>query len=598
MSAAPAALDETLDRARAHLLAARNADGHWRGRLSSSALATATAVGAWALADRAERQDRIARALDWLAADQNADGGWGDTPDSGSNIATTLLAWSAHALAGQDGGDWEPTLAAARSWLARQAGSLEPDRLVAAVHERYGNDRTFSAPILTMGALAGRLGGGRDAWHTVAPLPFELGALPHRALRWLRLPVVSYALPAMIAIGLARQHHRPSANPLRRLSARMARRATLQRLTAIQPESGGYLEAPPLTAFVAMALASTGRTDHPAVRRGLAFLDALQRDDGSLPIDTDLATWLTTQAIEALAGVGPALADTDAVRVRAWLLAQQHRRPHVYTGAAPGGWAWTDRAGGVPDADDTAGALVALRALPGGPAHEAASHGIRWLMDLQNRDGGIPTFCRGWGRLPFDRSCADLTAHALRAWRAWRAELPELHGRIEHASRRALAYLQGAQRADGAWLPLWFGNEASLDQANPTYGTARVLAALAEYGNAPGVPEMVAGGAAWLCSTQGPDGGWGGDADCPPSVEETALAVDAMTRTARAGAEDGAHRRAAQRGAAWLIERTDAGRSFPAAPIGLYFAELWYAERLYPVIFTVSALSRLRVRRP
>ena len=32
---------------------------------------------------------------------------------------------------------------------------------------------------------------------------------------------------------------------------------------------------------------------------------------------------------------------------------------------------------------------------------------------------------------------------------------------------------------------------------------------------------------------------------------------------------------------------------FPAAPIGLYFARLWYHERLYPLIATVSALRVL-----
>src|SRR5438046_6015338 len=45
--------------------------------------------------------------------------------------------------------------------------------------------------------------------------------------------------------------------------------------------------------------------------------------------------------------------------------------------------------------------------------------GLAWLQNLQNSDGGWPTFCRGWGKLPFDRSGTDLTAHALRALRAW-----------------------------------------------------------------------------------------------------------------------------------------------------------------------------------
>ena len=34
-------------------------------------------------------------------------------------------------------------------------------------------------------------------------LPFELACLPHRLLRFLRLPVVSYAVPALVAIGQA-----------------------------------------------------------------------------------------------------------------------------------------------------------------------------------------------------------------------------------------------------------------------------------------------------------------------------------------------------------------------------------------------------------
>jgi squalene-hopene/tetraprenyl-beta-curcumene cyclase len=50
--------------------------------------------------------------------------------------------------------------------------------------------------------------------------------------------------------------------------------------------------------------------------------------------------------------------------------------------------------------------------------------------------------------------------------------------------------------------------------------------------------------------------------------------------------------RAASRGAAWLAERTNGGRDFPASPIGLYFARLWYWERLYPLVFAVAGLRR------
>jgi len=45
------------------------------------------------------------------------------------------------------------------------------------------------------------------------------------------------------------------------------------------------------------------------------------------------------------------------------------------------------------------------------------------------------------------------------------------------------------------------------------------------------------------------------------------------------------------RGASWLVQRTAHGSVFESAPIGLYFAKLWYTERLYPIVFTVSALQ-------
>ena len=51
--------------------------------------------------------------------------------------------------------------------------------------------------------------------------------------------------------------------------------------------------------------------------------------------------------------------------------------------------------------------------------------------------------------------------------------------------------------------------------------------------------------------------------------------------------------RAISRGVAWLIEHTGRGRSFEPAPIGFYFAKLWYWEQLYPLIWTVGALEQV-----
>ena len=642
-------LRATLDRLTAHLLAARTADGHWAGELSSSALSTAVATIALTLVERQRphsARDALARdGIAWLVRTQNEDGGWGDTADSPSNVSTTALCWAALTLAGTDA-PWSMTaLDRVRRWMHRAAGSLEARPLADTISRRYGRDHTFSVPILTVLALAGLLdadgrgagdpggdaprrgrardtrstrsrahddqgakGGGGGAigsgWRHVPQLPFELAAVPPSWYRWLRLPVVSYALPALIAIGQARHRQRPTRNPLARLVRRAARRATLRRLEAIQPHGGGFLEATPLTSFVVMSLVAAGETAHPVVDRGVAFLERSVRADGSWPIDTNLATWITTLSINALArrpDWHSLLRPADRAALSRWLLDQQYRERHVYTDADPGGWAWTDLPGGVPDADDTPGALLALHALGSEDAEhlEAARAGIGWLLDLQNADGGIPTFCRGWGALPFDRSSPDLTAHALRAWAAWRPALPApLRARTERATTRAVRFLERAQQPDGSWIPLWFGNQGAPDEANPVYGTARVIEGLAALPGGETIPASEQRAARWLIAAQGGDGGWGGAPGVPPSVEETALAVSALAtfgRLPRALPID-AIGGAVTRGVRWLISATDGGRRAETTPIGLYFAKLWYSEKLYPWTFALSAFTSLVLR--
>jgi len=575
------AVERTLAAARQRLLDARTAAGHWEGELSSSALSTATAVVALELVrrNRADAPARLAGlvrdGLSWLANHQNADGGFGDTVDSPSNISTTTLCWASLGMAP----DRRDASARAEAWLKRETSDLSAPALAQAIGSRYGIDRTFSVPILTMCALAGRFGEGRDAWKHIPGLPFELAALPRSWFGALGLRVVSYALPALIAIGRAIHVHHPPANPLVRLFRSLFEGKTLRLLEAIQPASGGFLEATPLTSFVTMSLAGSGLAENPVARKGVDFLIASARKDGSWAIDTNLATWVTTLSVNALGG---ALPDSDRRAIKAWLLRQQYKEVHPYTGAAPGGWAWTDCSGGVPDADDTPGALLALKLLGADDpdVKAAAAAGVRWLLDLQNSDGGIPTFCRGWGKLPFDRSCPDLTAHAIRAWSAWKSDL------VEWPTVRAFEYLVRVQQADGTWIPLWFGNQRAPEQINPVYGTSRVLLC-ASLCSTEAWQKAVALAKNWLLRAQNADGGFGGAAGIESTIEETALAVEGLAAAGGCG-------EAVARGCRWLAERTSGGATFEPSPIGLYFAKLWYWDRLYPLIFTVGALGRVR----
>jgi squalene-hopene/tetraprenyl-beta-curcumene cyclase len=616
-------------------------------------------------------------------------------------------------------------------------------------------------------------------WKEIDPLPFELACVPQSWYRFVGMPVVSYAIPALVAIGQARYHHAPPWNPVTRLVRWLSITRSLRVLRRMQPDSGGYLEATPLTAFVVMSLASIQSSRHAprdeprapgssappglisrsematfagdVINEGVRFLANSIREDGSWPIDTNLATWNTTLAINALAGAGEDVAELlgvsavgnalrgvpgpadrssgavlrtarrafptenrkgEASNVLDWLLSCQHTDRHPFTGADAGGFGWSDLSGAVPDADDTPGALLALDQWAVGlmeqdseAAWESLCHqrglGQLWLEGLQNRDGGWPTFCRGWGRLPFDRSGVDLTAHAIRAINSpildsqQLADVPSVR-HTQQTIRRGLLYINRMQHPDGSWSPLWFGNQDHPEEDNPVYGTAKVLFAYRDLGLMDS-PEAQRG-VAWLVANQNADGGWGSgvwekarargwglgreqakrsaeagarsdigfaEADhsvlgtqysvlstgqldvaqsqipmggLQSSVEETALAVEALLaafptdgtpmadpRNATEGVpyREQAKREPASyaphpspnpeprtpnpassspqppalapslaRGLAWLLARVEAGQHRQPAPIGFYFAKLWYYERLYPLTFTVAALGR------
>ena len=175
------------------------------------------------------------------------------------------------------------------------------------------------------------------------------------------------------------------------------------------------------------------------------------------------------------------------------------------------------------------------------------------------------------------------------------------------------------QHPDGSWSPLWFGNQDHPDEDNPVYGTAKVLMAYRDLELLE--TQEAQRGLKWLRENQNADGGWGsgvwnkkavpsdqaeaktvtrsvsegrswqtGMSALPmtSSVEETALAVEALLPVA--GREE--YRQAVEQGLQWLVTAVERGDHRNAAPIGFYFAKLWYYEKLYPLIFTASALGR------
>ena len=577
-------------------LFAERKDGTWEGQLSSSALSTAVGIFALAQFDQERFMLEIKSGLNWLVRNINDDGSYGDTPASPGNISTTLLTWAAFTLSAKTGRNDTHTIEKIEKWLINQAGSLDADNLIDKVLDFYGDDHTFSVPILTMCKLAGCFGDDPKGWKRIPQLPFELSVMPPKFFKKLKLDVVSYALPALIAIGIVRYKHQSSVlNPLTSVRKGFLNKA-IKKLESIQPDNGGFLEASPLTGFVLMSLCNSGLEDNRVALKSAMFLKNSIRKDGSLPIDTHLHTWVTTLVINALTEDDQAnWLDKHGKRdLMTFLLKQQHVSIHPYTNAQPGGWAWSPLPGAVPDADDSAGALLAIRRLAPNrhtlPKDEAIS-GIRWLISLQNKDGGIPTFCHGWGKLPFDKSCPDITAHAIRSFIEWENDLIELKGEIHESIHKMLAYLRNSKREDGSWNPLWFGNQNTEGQRNLTYGTAQVVIALNECGLSDfDFKDLLEKGEKWLLSSQNSDGSWGGDKGCRASIEETALALNAFVSS-------GKYEDEIEKGMQALMTLTQNGADFPASPIGLYFASLWYDEKLYPLVYSMAAVEKYLSKR-
>jgi len=613
-----AAAGQALDAAVAHLRSLQYPDGHWRGLLQTNVTMDAE--------DLLLREflgvrdpDRTQRAANHIRTEQSLDGSWNKFAGGDGDLSTTVEAYWALRLAGDE--TEAEHMRRAAGWVREHGGPRQA--------------RVFTHIWMALFGLW--------PWEDVPALPPELVLLPnwfplnpYDFACWARQTIVALTIvrshrpakplpfdlaelgpgapaaqkPAASLIGrllsradrIMRLYERRPIGWLRRHALREAERWVIERQEA--DGSWGGIQPPWVYSLIALHLQGYPN-DHPVMASGLSGIDRFTVPAGEQcwleacqsPVwDTALAMW-------ALADAGVDPGDEELVRAADWLLERQvtgrHgdwpvRRPHL----EPGGWAFEYHNLNYPDTDDTAVVGLALRTIRH-PQPERVEEALRratgWLVGMQSSNGGWGAFdaenvrvlCR---HIPFcdfgeviDPPSADVTAHALELLCA------ERHPQAGQSSARGLGWLELEQERDGSWFGRW--------GVNHVYGTWSVLCALQAAGVPPQDP-MVTRAVDWLKAHQNQDGGWG--EDCRSYVDptwigrgestasQTAWALIALDAAGQTDSE------AVQRGIDWLCaNQLPSGTWDEPQYTGTGFPGDFYINyHLYRLVFPVMALGR------
>ncbi len=612
-----------LSRATDALLSLQHVDGYWKGELETNV--TMDAEDLFLREFLGVSDPKItAAAANWIRASQRDDGTWSNFYGGTADLSTTIEAYWALKLAGDDSD--APHMRRAARFIV-DSGGLERSRVFT---------RIWMALF------------GLWPWDELPALPPEVILLPS----WSPLNIYDFACWArqtivpLTIVGAHRPVHptsvtldelrtgatRPELDPLpagtngrrfqqldrvlqryERRPLRWLRRIALGRaerwIIARQEADGSWGGIQPPWVYSVIALNLLGYAiDHPVIRAAFDGLDrfSVWDDDGRVRRleACQSPVWDTALALVALADAGVEAGDSRMVRAVDWVLDEEIRvrgdwsvkRPQL----APSGWAFEFENDHYPDIDDTSEVVLAFdRLVAARPdAIDAAiARAQRWLDGMQCRDGGFAAFdvdndSAIPAQLPFcdfgevtDPPSADVTAHVVEMYGHLRR-----HGREVDAQvlDRALRWLLAEQEPDGSWFGRW--------GANHVYGTGAAVPALVEAG-VPIGDQRIQRAVEWLLGVQNDDGGWGEDlrsyddrawrgrGQSTPS--QTAWALLALIAAHRL---DGPTRRGVQ----WLIDHQRADGSWDERWFtGTGFPGDFYINyHLYRLVFPVTALGR------
>ncbi len=638
---APSAVRLALENAAQHLLALQDEEGWWRGELQTNVTMDAEDMLLREFLG-IRRPEETARSAAWIRSQQRADGTWANFHGGPGELSTTIEAYWALRLAGDDP-DEEHMRAAAE--FVRGEGGLECARVFThlwlALFGMWSWDRVPALPpeVILLPASVPLNVYDFACWarQTIVALSVVKTHRPVRALPFdLAELCVPTAAPARQAPASARArwlarldrmlrlYERRPIGPLRRLAVARAEHWIVRRQEA--DGSWGGIQPPWVYSLIALHLGGYP-LEHPVMRRGLEGIERFMvedRDDsrevGAPPGESrrleacQSPVWDTALAMIALSDAGIEGDHPAMLKAAEWLLAEEVTCKGDWSVArprrAPGGWAFEFANVHYPDVDDTAEVVLALERAQAGPAKSiqgpakpiqgparriqgAVARALTWVEGMQSRDGGWGAFdaenTRAAAReLPFldfgeviDEPSADVTAHAVEMF----AALGLAH---TPAARRGVRWLIESQERAGSWFGRW--------GINHVYGTGAAVPALIAAGVDPG-SDCIRRAVRWLESHQNEDGGWGEDARSyddarwigrgPSTASQTAWALLALHAA-------GERSQALSRGVGWLVEtqRADGTWDEPQYTGTGFPCDYYINYHLYRLTFPLMALGR------
>ncbi len=643
----------SLERARQCLLGMQKPDGHWCGELQGDTILESEYIMLMAFLGR-DQETRVKKAGRYIQTQQRPHGAWSNYPGGPDDISVSVKAYFALKIAGHraDAPYMRRAAAAIRALGgATCCNSFSKFYLAFLGQFPYENCATVPAEMMFLPTWAYINLYAMSSWTRTIVVPLSIFSafkpvrnllpeqgiaelflenqykklLPHPPSKRLFTATNFFLIVDQILKGLEKW------GPQSVRQAAIAKASAWMRQHFTDSDGVGAIFPPIIYTIISLHCLGYAK-DSPEMVYALKQLDDLMIEEAdTMRVQPCFSpVWDTALSVNALAQARSGHEDrTEEAMTRAtrWLIDREVRRPGDWSllnpKLEPAGWFFEYRNGFYPDTDDTAMVLMGLarsgHAWDRHPSNAKEFHqhwqngqvkpsagvapkaipavqrGLRWLLAMQNRDGGWAAFDRDINhdlltKVPFadhnamlDPSCPDITARALEA-------LGQYGYRIGNRQvDRALAFIESKQDRRGCWLGRW--------GVNYIYGTWQVLLGL-DAVNFDKKHPMVRSAVAWLKKVQQPSGAWGESCwsyndpstagQGPPTASQTAWALIGLM-----AAGEG-HSDAVRQGIDYLVATQEPGGNWHEDQFtGTGFPKVFYLKyHLYRLYFPLMALAR------